>query len=182
MNHNNSVANLSFESPGEPRRVRLRELTEDDAPFILKLLNDPGFLQHIGDRKARTTADAAAYIRRSAIASYEKNGFGLNCIIRISDGEPVGICGLIRRDALEHVDLGFALLAEFAGHGYALEAARSSMAEAVGKHGFTTVAAIVSPENARSIRLLQKLGFQPERDLTLPGETKLLHLLLWRAV
>jgi RimJ/RimL family protein N-acetyltransferase len=139
----------------------------DDAGFVLELLNDPAWLQHIGDRGVRTLADARAYLRKGPLASYARNGFGFNLVELKSTGEPIGGCGLIKRETLADVELGFAFLPQFRGIGYAEEAARATLKNARQLLGFERIVAVVAPENTRSIGLLRKLGFSYERSLRL---------------
>ena len=114
----------------ETDRLRLRKLLLDDAEFVLRLLNEPSFIQNIGDRGVRTIDDARAYILKGPIASYEKFGFGLWMVETRPTGVPIGICGLLKRDVLEDVDIGYALLPEFCSQGYALESASAVMSYA----------------------------------------------------
>src|SRR5262249_17826093 len=104
-------------------RLKLRAAVPRDATFILRLLNEPSFLEFIGDRKVRTIADAERYIHERLIASYERNGFGLWIVERREAVGPIGICGLVKRDSLPDVDIGFAFLPEFWRRGYAFESA-----------------------------------------------------------
>ena len=155
----------------ETERLVVRRLTEDDAEFMLGLLNEPSFHQYIGDRGVRTVEEARAYLRHGAIASYERFGFGLWLVTRKEDDAAIGICGLLKRDTLPDVDIGFAFRPAYWSLGYAEESAA-----AVLKHGKTTfalsrVVAIVQADNASSIRLLQKLGFRFERIIEWPGGT-----------
>ena len=112
----------------ETPRLALRRLTVEDAAFIYDLVNDPAWLRFIGDRNVRTMADAAAYILKGPVASYAQHGFGLWLTLRKADGVPIGICGLIKRDNMEDVDVGFAFLPEFRAQGYAFESAAASVA------------------------------------------------------
>jgi RimJ/RimL family protein N-acetyltransferase len=151
----------------ETERLQLRMLSLDDADFILRLLNEPSFIQNIGDRGVRTIDDARAYILQGPIVSYEKFGFGLWIVETKSTGLPVGICGLLKRDVLDDVDIGYALLPEFWSQGYALESASAVLAYAKEKLGSKRVLAVVNPDNQSSIRLLEKMGFQYERMIRL---------------
>lgn len=160
----------------ETERLTLRWLAAGDAPFILKLLNDPGWLQFIGDRNVRTIEDARKYILSGPAAMVERLGFGLYLTERKADGEPVGICGLIKRDGLDDVDIGFAFLPAFCGCGYAFEAAAAVMILGKGKLGLNRIVGITAPDNATSIKLLEKIGMKYERTLQLPkinGESML---------
>ena len=154
----------------ETDRLRLRRLSVDDAEFILRLLNEPSFIQNIGDRGVRTIDDAGAYILKGPIASYEQFGFGLWLIETKPAGLPIGICGLLKRDVLEDVDIGYALLPEFCSQGYAFEAAAAVMSYAKEKLGSKRVLAVVNADNQSSIRLLEKMGFQYERMVRLSDD------------
>ena len=153
----------------ETPRLRLRELQLADAPLVLRLLNEPGFHRYIGDKGVRDLVQAEAYLRDGPLASYRAHGFGLWCVERHADGAAVGMVGLLRRDWLAHVDIGYALLAESAGHGYAREAAEAVCRLAAQQFGLNRLLAIVNHDNAASIRLLEALGFAADGEVTAPG-------------
>jgi RimJ/RimL family protein N-acetyltransferase len=134
-----------------------------DAAFVVELLNEPSFLRHIGDKGVRTEADACRYLAAGPLASYERHGFGLYRVGLKEIDQPIGMCGLLKRDWLEDVDIGFAFLPRFWRKGYALEAASAVLAHARDGLGLRRVVAITSPDNAASIGLLGKLGFRFER-------------------
>jgi RimJ/RimL family protein N-acetyltransferase len=146
----------------ETDRLVLRRLTVDDDVFILELLNDPSWLRFIGDRGVRTLDDARNYISRNLIAMYERLGFGLYLTELKGEGIPVGICGLIKRDSLDDVDIGFAFLPEFRREGYAYESASAVVEYGKRAFGLKRIVAITSPDNYGSIRVLEKLGFNSE--------------------
>src|ERR1700686_991201 len=153
----------------ETERLQLRMLSVDDADFILRLLNEPSFIQNIGDRGVRTIDDARSYILKGPIVSYEKFGFGLWMVETKSARLPIGICGLLKRDVLEDVDIGYALLPEFCSRGYAFESAFAVMSYASEKLGLKRVVAVTNADNQSSIRLLEKMGFQYESMVRLGG-------------
>lgn len=140
-------------------RLDLCELEPSDADFILRLTNTEGWLRYIGDRGVRSEDDALAYIERGPRAMYAQHGHGLWRINRREDGSAIGLCGLIRRDSLPAPDLGFALLPEFAGLGYAREAAVACIDHARERFGWPRLLAIVQADNRASLRLLRGLGF-----------------------
>jgi len=144
----------------ETERLRLRRLTPEDTAFVLRLLNEPSFIQNIGDKGVRTPDDARTYIADGPAASYRKFGFGLWLVELKETGAPVGICGLLKRDALEDPDLGYALLPEHWSRGYAFEAASAVVARAGEEFGLRRLAAITDPDNLSSIRVLERLGFE----------------------
>jgi RimJ/RimL family protein N-acetyltransferase len=160
----------------ETGRLFLIRLSTDDAAFIQELVNDPEWIRYIGDRGVRTLEDAAEYIRKGPLAMYETYGYGLYLVREKGSGDAVGICGLLKRDFLEHADLGFALLARYRGKGYASEAARAVVAYAGQTLGLAHLEAITNPDNGSSIGILEKLGFRFERMIAYPGETAPLRL------
>jgi len=160
----------------ETERLTIRRLTVDDATFILRLLNEPSFLQHIGDRGVRTMADASQYILAGPIASYERVGFGL-FLVELKDSHvPIGICGLLKRDALDDVDVGFAFVPESWSKGYAFESASAVVAYGRDTHGLKRIVAISSQDNIASVNLLAKLDFYFARMVTMPGDKEELRL------
>ncbi len=147
----------------ETERLAIRRLESSDAAFLVRLLNEPSFLANIGDRGVRDENDAQRYLREGPMALYEKYGFGLWHVSRREDGVALGMCGLLRRDTLPDVDIGYAFFPEFWGKGYALEAASATLQHAARKFGLKRVLAIVSQGNDPSIRVLEKLGMEFER-------------------
>jgi RimJ/RimL family protein N-acetyltransferase len=143
----------------ETDRLAIRPLTPADAPFIFELVNEPPWLAYIGNKGVLTIDDAAAYIRKGPMRMHADRGFGLCLVERNDDGAPIGMCGLIKRDALADVDLGFAFLQRFWGAGYALEAAAATVAFARDSLRLRRIVAITTRDNRRSSQLLRKLGF-----------------------
>jgi RimJ/RimL family protein N-acetyltransferase len=154
----------------ETDRLRLRTLTPDDAEFMLGLLNEPSFIRNIGDRGVRTLEDARSYILNGPVASYERHGFGLWLVEVKESGAPAGICGLLKRDAMDDTELGYALMPEYWSKGYALESASAVMAYASEELGLKRVAAITDVDNQSSIRLLEKIGFKYEGMIRLSDD------------
>jgi RimJ/RimL family protein N-acetyltransferase len=154
----------------ETDRLAVRRLTVEDAPFILRLLNEPSFLEHIGDRGVRNLADARQYILSGPIASYDRHGFGLFLVQLKEGGHAIGICGLLKRDTLDDVDVGFAFVPESWSKGFAFESTTATLAYARDTHHIERLVAVVSPGNVASINLLLKLGFCYERMVLMPGD------------
>lgn len=162
----------------ETTRLELRELEVQDAAFILELMNTPGWLQFIGDRGLRSIEDAANYIQNRLRAAYSNLGFGFYLVELKEEKKSIGICGIIKRDGLEHVDIGFAFLPAFEGKGYAFESSYAMLNYAQNVLNIPTIAAITSQQNQRSIALLEKLGLKFERLIVLPNETEEIMLFL----
>jgi RimJ/RimL family protein N-acetyltransferase len=151
-------------------RLILRPMTEEDAGFILELLNEPSFIRNIGDRNVRSLDGAKAYITNGPVASYARNGFGLYLVELRETGESMGMCGLIRRTTLKDVDIGYAFLPRYWSKGYAFEAAQAMKQYAQETLGLKRLVAIVDPENLGSIHLLEKLGMGFEKMVRLSPE------------
>ncbi len=160
----------------ETERLLLRWLDASDSAFILELVNEPSWIRYIGDKDVKTLHDAERYIQNGPIAMYDRLGFGLYLVERKEIGEPIGICGLIKREALENVDLGFAFLPRFWGNGYAVESASAVMSYGRRVLGLARIVAIISHDNHRSGKLLDKLGFRFESTVRLQQNGDDLHL------
>ena len=156
----------------ETDRLRLRWLSAGDAEFINELLNDPSFLRFIGDKGVRTLDDARDYILNGPVDMYNRLGFGLYLTELKDGGPPIGICGLIKRDGLEDVDIGFAFLPKFWAKGYAYESAAAVMAHGKTVLGLKRIVAITSPDNHASGRLLEKLGLRFVRMILLSKDAQ----------
>ncbi len=145
-------------------------MSEADARVVLEILNDPGFIRFVGDRGVRTLGDAARYIDERFAESYRQNGFGLWLVETKDERLPVGICGLLKRKELNVVEVGYAFLPPFRSRGYAFEAASAALRYAREVLGLPRLYAVVNPDNAVSIRVLEKLGMKFEREVRLLGE------------
>jgi RimJ/RimL family protein N-acetyltransferase len=156
----------------ETDRLILRLLSSEDAEFILRLLNEPSWLRFIGDKGIRTIEAARDYILKGPVEMYSRLGFGLYLVELKEEGVPIGICGLIKREALEDVDIGFAFLPAFWGKGYAYESASAVMEYGKRTFGLTRLAAVTSPDNYVSAGLLEKLGFNFERMIKLSDDSE----------
>jgi RimJ/RimL family protein N-acetyltransferase len=156
----------------ETERLVLRRLTTDDAEFVLELLNEPSFLQYIGDRGVRSLEDAREYILNRLVASYERNGFGLYLVELKESRIPIGISGLVKRDALPDADIGFAFLPAYWSQGYAVESAAAVMNYARAVLGLIRIVAITSLDNEASAKLLEKIGLRFERLIKLSEDAE----------
>lgn len=153
----------------ETERLTLREAKLDDAEFVLELLNEPSYIRFVADRGLRTVEDAAGYITEKFLPSYEQHGFGFYIVDLKVDGTSIGICGLAKREMMEHVDIGYSFLQRYWGQGYALEAARAMMNHARDVLGLQRVVAFTAIDNEASAKLLEKLGLRYEKTINLPG-------------
>jgi ribosomal-protein-alanine N-acetyltransferase len=140
-------------------RLMLREFTLEDAPYMLRQLNEPSFIENIADRGVRDLNQAASYLENGPIASYRANGFGFWAVVEKASGAVIGMCGLVKRDILPDPDLGYAFLPEYFGQGLAFEATRACVTAAKRDFALPRLLAIVNPGNQPSRRVLDKLGF-----------------------
>lgn len=150
-------------------RLTLRLLdAQADAPFILRLLNEPSFLENIGDRGVRSVADARRFIEAGPLAMFAQHGIGLFAVEMKDSHEAVGMCGLLRRDWLDAPDLGYAFLPEFWARGFAFESATAVLAWGREHRDLTRIVAITRPHNVGSQRVLEKLGMKFSRPVSSP--------------
>ncbi len=156
----------------ETERLELWEITEKDAPFILELFNTPSWIKFIGDRGLRSEKDAQDYINDRLRAAYESLGFGFYLTKKKEGDLSIGICGLVKREGLEYVDIGFAFLPQFEGQGFGFESASAVMDYAQHTLKISSIAGITVPENKNSIALLEKLGLRFEKMVQLPNDTE----------
>jgi len=144
----------------ETERLLLKEFTTDDSSFILKLVNSPDWIKFIGDFNIKTEQQAKEYLQKGPLKSYEINGFGLYNVILKDKNISIGMCGIIRREHLDHPDIGFAFLPQFTQQGFGFEIANASMKYAKEKLKLESILAITVPANKASIKLLEKLGMK----------------------
>jgi ribosomal-protein-alanine N-acetyltransferase len=148
-------------------RLLLEPLSENDSEFILELVNSTGWLKFIGNKNIHARTDALAYIKN--INSDQNRTYRT---VKLKDGKSIiGIVTLIKRDYLEHKDIGFAFLPEFSGKGYAYEAANAVLTGLVRHGAFTDILAVTLPENTNSIKLLRKLGLRFEKEMKIEDQT-----------
>jgi RimJ/RimL family protein N-acetyltransferase len=155
----------------DTKRLILRHFSLDDAPFIYKLFNDPDWIRFIGNRNIHTVDDARDFIEKRLIPTYAQFGFGFYLTAIKETGEPVGMCGLIKRDYLDDVDIGYAFLPQARGKGFAFEAAEAVMRYGMDDLGLPRIVAITDAENGRSTHLLNKLGLHFQETITRPDST-----------
>ncbi|MEK3854971.1 GNAT family N-acetyltransferase [Cytobacillus sp. FSL H8-0458] len=154
----------------ETDRLILRWLTTDDAAFILELLNEPAWIRYIGDKGVRTLEDAKNYIVTGPMKMYSQFGFGLFLVERKEGSSPIGMCGLIKRDTLDNVDIGFAFLSRYQTQGYGFESASATLKYGHEQLDLKRILAITSLENHASSRLLEKIGMKYEGTIILDKE------------
>jgi ribosomal-protein-alanine N-acetyltransferase len=153
----------------ETPRLRLRHISVEDAAFVFELMNEPAYLQYIGDRGIRTLEDARLYIAAKFIASYEQHSYGLYLVEAKTESLPIGISGFVKREVLAHPDIGFAFLQRFWSQGYAKESAVAVLEYGRTVLGFNCILGVTSPSNLKSIGLLKNIGLEFEKTIRLPG-------------
>ncbi len=159
-------------------RLELHPASKKDAAFVLALFNSPKWIENIGERHVHDIAQAEKYIAERMMPQYERLGFGNFTLVTIADGAKIGSCGLYDREGLEGVDIGFALLPDYEGKGYALEAAEKLLELAENQWKLPAVQGITLESNTASKRLLEKLGLQFVEYIRLPNDAT--ELMLYR--
>ncbi|PKV76416.1 GNAT family N-acetyltransferase [Pontibacter ramchanderi] len=160
----------------ETERLLLKPTSEEDAAFMLKLLNTPSWIRYIGDRNVHTVEEAVAYIRDKVTAQLQRLGYANYTVIRKSDGEKLGVCGLYDREGLEGIDIGFAFLPEYEKQGYGFEAAQEIKRAGIEEFGISQMKAITTKDNVPSQKLLQKLGLRYSKMVQLSDDAEELML------
>ncbi len=160
----------------ETERLILRQFTLDDAAFILELLNTPTWLRFIGDRGVHSIEDAENYLRNGSLKSYAENGFGFYAVVEKESKKAIGMCGLIKRDTLPDIDIGFAFVPNLISKGFGYEIASATLDYAFNVLKIKRIVAIVNPENEKSIGLIKKIGMQFEEMIKFGEEAKELML------
>jgi len=155
-------------------RLNLREASMDDAAFILKILNDEGWLKYIGDRNVKTLDDAKKYITSSLIASYDSNGYGMYVVEDKTSFVKLGLCGLVNRPSLEDIDIGFAFLSEFCGKGYGYESSEAILSYAFNDLKIDKIVGITLEQNLASRKLLEKIGLSFEKHVRYDNDEELM--------
>lgn len=158
----------------ETKRLFLVPTSLEDVEFILELLNSPKWLEYIGDRNVHTIDEAKKYITDKMIVQFERLGFGNYTLVRKSDNEKLGTCGLYDRPGLEGVDIGFSLLPAFERKGYALESASKLKEVAFKDFAIKTISAITTKDNNASQNLILKLGLEFIKFTSLPNDKELM--------
>ena len=162
----------------ETQRTLVSRIELNDALFFVRLVNTEDWLKYIGNRNVENAEDARRFLENGFLKSYNDHGFGYYVIRMQQDRQPIGICGFLKKDYLDNPDFGFALLPEFYGQGLALEACQSVLEYGFRTFGFKMLDAVTLPENAPSMRLLERLEFQRKGLVALPGDDR--ELLLFR--
>lgn len=154
----------------ETERLILRWLTVDDAEFMFALMNEAAYLRFIGDKGIKTISDAGAYILNGPVDSYERFDYGLYLTELKASGAPIGICGLVNRESIEDVDIGFAFLPEYWASGYAYESAKAVLVYGKNVVGLKRIVAVTAVDNQSSIRLIEKIGLRFEKIISLSAD------------
>ena len=167
---------MSIYKTFQTKRLKIRPVTTEDAPFILELMNTPKWIKFIGDRNVKTVKEAEAYIKEKAFPQLKEHGYSNNVIIRKKDNIKLGTCGLYHREDRDDPDIGFAFLPAYEGKGFAFEAANQIMIIAKEDYGLKELSAYTLETNLGSRKLLERLGFSLKGIGNLPNnDEELLH-------
>ena len=162
----------------ETERLLLRPTSEKDAELIYLVMNTPKFIRFVGDRKINSIQDAEKYIQAKMLPQLHMLGYSSYSILTKNGGSKIGTCGLYHRDGIDGIDIGFGLLPQYEGMGYAYESAHRLMSAAFFEYELEEIKAITTKENSSSQRLLEKLGLAIIGTTKLPNDHK--ELLLYQ--
>ena len=164
----------SFQS----ERLIIIPTLEQDAKLIYQLMNSPKFIKYVGDRQLYSVENAEKYIQDKMLPQLHSHGYSNYSLINKKNGAKIGICGLYDRKGLDGIDIGFGILPEFEGLGYAFESSSRIIKAAFDELEIPEIKAITNKENVSSKSLLLKLGFKLNRTIVLPNESD--ELLLYK--
>ena len=156
----------------ETERLQILEFTKKDAAFMLELVNEPAWIEFIGDKNVNNLEEAANFIENKLRPSYKENGFGLFLVKLKEPNISIGMCGLVNRPGLDNIDIGFAFLAAHRKKGYAFESSKAMIKYAKDTLKIPTLVAITNPNNEASGKLLEKLGFRFDTLIDLAEDGK----------
>ena len=168
MNENGNGPSLPAVVVLKTNRLIIRHMSVADSAFMLELLNDQSWLRFIGDRGVKTIEDAQNYILNGPVEMYARLGFGFYILEMKESGCLIGICGLAKREYLDEVDIGFALLPQHLGKNYAFEAANAVLDYAKNGLHLKRILATTRLDNDSSVKLLEKLGLRFEHMIMHP--------------
>ena len=153
-------------------------MTLNNASFILELLNEPDYIKFVGDKNVRSIDDAKKHLSEKYLAYYQKQGIAYYLVSLKSDKTAIGTCGLVNREGLDYVDIGYAFLKKYRGKGYAFEATKAMLDFAQNDLNLNPIVAITTIDNIKSISLLERLGMKYIKDVYIPNDTEKLKLFM----
>lgn len=154
----------------ESERLLIRPTSEQDAEFIYQLLNTPKFIKYVGDRALHSIEDAKKYIQVKIHPQLIELGYSNYSLITKADNTKIGVCGLYNRAGVDGIDIGFALLPQYEGLGYAFESSNILIKAGFEEFKIDEIKAITSKGNISSKKLLERLGFDMVGTTKLPDE------------
>ncbi|MEJ6005863.1 GNAT family N-acetyltransferase [Paucibacter sp. AS339] len=141
-------------------RLRLRWFAPGDEAFLLEQLQEETWKRNISDPGVTDLEAARVWMVEKLLVWHWPRGLGLWAVERASDGELMGMCGLLQRDYLPVPDIGYAFLPRYWGQGYAREAAQACRDYAHEVLGEPLLMASTATFNDDSGRLLEAIGMR----------------------
>lgn len=152
----------------ETKRLKLRAFQESDLPEYLALVGDAKAMRYIGTGHTLTREDAWQQIA-TILGHWQLRGYGLWAVEEKASGALVGRVGLYNPEGWPGLEVGWALIPRFQGHGYATEAAKASLKFAFEEVAADEVISCIQPGNAPSIAVAERVGETYWRDNLLQG-------------
>ena len=142
----------------ETERLLHRAMEPRDAASFFALNSHPEVIRYTGEEPLASVEEARERIENNE--DFETVGFGRWGSFLKETGEMIGFCGLKYLPELEEVDIGYRFLPEYWGRGLATEAGKATLDYGFQEIGLEEIIGLVLDDNAGSIRVLEKLGFQ----------------------
>lgn len=139
-------------------RLDLRRFETDDAPFFYKMNNDADVLKYTGDEPFQSVEAARQFI--VDYDHYTQHGYGRWTVVLRKTGEPLGFCGLKYHADGDYVDLGYRLIKEYWGQGFATEAAQACVVYGFHHLDLKEIVGRTAQDNIASIKVLEKIGMK----------------------
>lgn len=156
----------------ETERLRVERVTEADALFYFQLMNSPNYIEYIGDRNIQSINDALAFIKEHVLQQYQLYGFGFYKLVLKSENKAIGICGFKKRDFLDNLDIGYAVLPAYEGKGYTWEALNEVYKYGKNELKLKNISGITSKKNKASQHILEKLGLKFQQEIIEPNSNE----------
>ncbi|MBN9313682.1 MAG: GNAT family N-acetyltransferase [Chryseobacterium sp. 39-10] len=157
----------------ETNRLLLRELTSDDAEDFYKLNLNPNVIRYTGNLSFKSIEEAREFLEN--YKDYQVNGYGRWAVILKDSNQFVGWCGLKLGEMENETDIGFRFFEEEWNKGYATESANACLHYGFEKLNLKRIIGRAMKENKASIKVLQKIGLEYEKEAELDGKPAVIY-------
>ena len=149
----------------ETERLLIRPFRMEDIEPSFTMNLDAEVSKYTGDGGIVSKKEIERRIVENVFGDYEKYGFGRLAVELKGENRFIGFTGLKYLDDMDEVDLGYRFMKEYWGKGIATESGKACVNLGFNNLGLTKIIAMVLPENAGSIHVLEKLNFKYEKEI-----------------